>query len=123
MPRLFKKIKITKFYFNRILLFLYELVKLSMSCSKLMLKSRSTARTHKSLNRVSDIVLRVVVFISFILLNVLSQVVDETGIVKAAVIRNGKQNFNHGNFSTRNNQHDECSAREYSAPRKISVKL
>ncbi len=47
--------------------------------SKLMLKSRSTAKIHKSLSRLSDIVLRVVVFISFILLNVLSHVVDETG--------------------------------------------
>jgi hypothetical protein len=67
-----------------------------------MLKSRSTARTHKSLNRVSDIVLRLVVFMNFILLNVISQVVDETGIVMAAVIRNivvGNAWFN-GNNST-----------------------
>jgi hypothetical protein len=53
-----------------------------------MLKSRSTAKTHKSSNRVSDIVLRVVVFINFILLNVLSQVVEETGTVIAAIRRN-----------------------------------
>jgi hypothetical protein len=99
MPRLFiKKLKITRFYFNRILLFLGELAKLFMSCSKLMLKSRPTASTHKSLKRVSDIVLRVVVFISLILLNVLSQVVDETGIVMVAMIRNGKRNFKHGKF-------------------------
>ncbi len=67
-----------------------------------MLKSRSTARTRKSLNRASDIVLRVIVFISFILLNVLSQVVDETGIAMAAMIRNivvGNTCFN-GNNST-----------------------
>jgi hypothetical protein len=88
-----------------------------------MLKSRSTVRTHKSLNRLSDIVLRVVTFISFVSLNVLLQVIDETGIAMAAMARNGKRNFKHGMLSTRNNQHDECSIREYSAPRKISIKI
>ncbi len=78
--------KVTRFYFNRILLFLCKSTKLSMSFSKLMLKSRSTAKTHKSLSRLSDIVLRVVIFISFILLNVLSHVVDETGS-HTAIIR------------------------------------
>jgi len=78
--------KVTRFYFNRILLFLCKSAKLSMSFSKLMLKSRSTAIIHKSLSRLSDIVLRVVVFISFILLNVLSHVVDETGS-HTAIIR------------------------------------
>jgi hypothetical protein len=52
-----------------------------MSFSKSILKSRSTAKTHKSLNLISDIVLRVFVLISFILLNVLPHVVDETGKV------------------------------------------
>ncbi len=93
--------KVTRFYFNRILLFLCKSTKLSMSFSKLMLKSRSTAKTHKSLSRLSDIVLRVVVFISFILLNVLSHVVDETGIIIAAMIRDiivGNSSFS-GNSS------------------------
>jgi hypothetical protein len=57
-----------------------------MSFPKVMLKSRSTAKVHKSLSRLSDIVLRVVVFISFILLNVLSHLVDETGS-HTAIIR------------------------------------
>jgi hypothetical protein len=68
-------------------LFLCKSAKLSMSFSKLMLKSRSTDKTNKSISRLSDIVLRVVVFISFILLNILSYVVDETGLVIAAMIR------------------------------------
>jgi len=80
--------KVTRFYFNRILLFFCKSAKLSMSFSKLILKSRSTAKTHILLSRLSDIVLRVFVFIIFILLNVLSHVVDETGIVIEAMIRN-----------------------------------
>ncbi len=80
--------KVIRFYFNRILLFLCKSAKLSsMNFSKLMLKSRSTAKIHKSLSRLSDIALRVVVFISFILLNVLSHVVDKTGS-HTAIIRN-----------------------------------
>jgi hypothetical protein len=74
-----------------------------------MLKARSTAKTHKSLNRVSDILLRVVVFISFILLNVLLRVVEETGIVMAAMIRNGKRNFKYERFQ------DEMLSTEISA--------
>ncbi len=77
----------TRFYFNNILLFLCESANASMNFSKLIVKSRSTARIHKSSNRVFDIVLRVVVFISFILLSFLSQVVEETGIVIAAITR------------------------------------
>ena len=72
-----------------------------MNFSKLMLKSRFTVKTHKSFNRLSNIVLRVVVFISFILLNVLSQIVDETGIVITATserITIGNVYFN-GNIS------------------------
>ena len=76
-----KKLKNHKLYFNQILLFLCKLAKSSMSFSKSTLKSRSTAKTHKSLNLISDIVLRVFVLISFILLNVLPHVVDETGNV------------------------------------------
>ena len=76
-----KKLKNHKLYFNKILLFLCKLAKSSMSFSKSILKSRSTAKTHKSLNLISDIVLRVFVLISFILLNVLPHVVDETGKV------------------------------------------
>jgi hypothetical protein len=68
-------------------LFLCKSAKLFMSFSKLMFKSRSTDKTHKSISQLSDIVLRVVVFISFILLNILSYVVDETGLVIAAMIR------------------------------------
>jgi hypothetical protein len=78
--------KVTRFYFNRILRFLCKSAKLSMNFSKLMLKSRSTAKIQKLLSRLSDIVLRVVVSISFILLNVLSHVVDETGS-HTAIIR------------------------------------
>jgi hypothetical protein len=49
--------KVTRSYFNRILLFLCKSTKLSMSFSKLMLKSRSTAKTYKSLSRLSDIII------------------------------------------------------------------
>ena len=68
----------TRLHFSKILLFL---CKSFMSFSKSIAKARSTAKTHKSLNRLSDIVLCVVVLINFILLNVLSQVLVEIGTV------------------------------------------
>ena len=72
-----------------------------MTFSRSMSKSRSIAKIHKSLNRPSDILLRVFVLINFILLNVRSHVVEETGMVNATMrsdITLGKACFN-GNSS------------------------
>ena len=57
-----------------------------MSFSKSMLRSSSAAKTHK-FNLISDIVSRAVALISFILRNVLSHVVDETGILIPAATK------------------------------------
>ena len=50
-----------------------------------MQKSLSIANNDISLSLLSDILLRAAVFIYFILLKVLSVVVDDTGIVNAAI--------------------------------------
>jgi len=54
-----------------------------------MRKSLSIASNDKSLTLLSNILLRAIVLMSFILLKVLSVVVDDTGIVSAP-IRSGK---------------------------------
>lgn len=88
-------------YFSKIRQFSCFSAKWSMTFSRSMSKSRSIAKTHKSLNRLSDILLRVFVLINFILLNVRSHVVEETGMVSATRridITLGKACFN-GNSS------------------------
>jgi hypothetical protein len=90
----------TRFYFNKILLFWCTSAKLSASFPKLMSKSRSTDKIH----RISIIVLRTCVFINFMLLNFLSHVVDETGIVIAAMTRDiiiGNASINGNNSSNK----------------------
>jgi hypothetical protein len=81
-----EKLQISWINFNKILRFLCELAKSSVSFSKSMLRSSSAAKTHK-FHLISDIVSRAVVLISFILRNVLSHVVDETGILIPAATK------------------------------------
>jgi hypothetical protein len=106
----------TRFYFNKILLFWCTSAKLSTSFPKLMLKSCSKDKMHKSLNRISIIVLRTCVFINFILLNVLSHVVDETGIVIAAMTRDiivGNAGLNGNDSSNQRKSAFICTANAF----------
>ncbi len=87
-------------YFNKIRVFLCFSAKPSITFSRSITKSCSIAKMHKSLSRTFDMLLRVFVLISFILLKVHSHVVEEIGIVSAtrrSDITVGKACFNGNN--------------------------
>ena len=89
-----------RFYFNKMREFLCFSAKRSIIFSKSFIKSLSIAKTHRPLNRLSDILFLVWVLISLILLNVRPHVVEEIGIVNATTrsdIVVGKACFNGNN--------------------------